>query len=174
MQAKLILSATATLQLLGCPAALDPLDAEDAEVAFAAVHATQQAALEAQSNGSDSTYFRTEVATTFDFDFACPGGGTAHLSGSTLVKDDSVMTDVSTDFSSCKATGGGNITIDGSMHYTTSVTKSEVSTAMNGSLSFAGDIHGSCDFDLETSVTFNEVKTTGSFCGHDAATTVKF
>ncbi|MDC0674437.1 hypothetical protein [Nannocystis radixulma] len=174
MRNKLILSVTASLQFLGCSAALDPLDAEDSKVAFAAVHATQQAALEARSTSSDSTAFRTEVAATFDFDFACTGGGTAHLSGSSLVTDELVKADVSTDFASCKATGGGNITIDGSMHYMSSVTDSEVSSAMNGSLSFAGDIHGSCDFDVKTSVTNDEVMSTGSFCGHDAAVTVNF
>lgn len=178
MRNKLILSVSASLQFLGCSAALDPLNGEDAKVAFAAVDATMQDALAApavQSTSSDTTTFRSdEVAVTLDFDYACTGGGMAHLSGSTLVTDELVMTDVAFDFASCKASGGGDITIDGSMHSETSVSDPEVSTAMNGSLSFVGDINGSCDFDMKTSVTDDKVMVTGSFCGYDAAVTVNF
>ncbi len=103
--------------------------------------------------------FRESVEGAVDYDFACMGGGTVHFSGSVQASSEpaggQAIFELSTDFVGCEVMGG-KITIDGGMDYAASASSSgdaDVTFAMNGSLSFSGDIDGSCDFDVKFSAT---------------------
>lgn len=190
MRNELVLSAIASLALVGCSGP-DPLNVEDSRVAFAVVSATLVSGAEAASasgtaaHTGDSLVFRKSVEGAVDYDFACIDGGTVHFSGSVHASSDpsggQATFELSTDFVGCKVMGG-NITIDGGMDYSASTSGSssgdaDVTFAMNGSLSFSGDIDGSCDFDVKFSAaTTGEgsagVMYSGSICGHDAAVTL--
>lgn len=187
MHSQAVLSVIASLVLVGC-AGSDPLNAEDSRVAFAALSATLESGAAAAGDGTaaytgDSPAFRDLIDTMVDYDFPCMGGGKAHFSGSVQVSSepdsDHTAVDLSTDFDSCTAEGG-NIIIDGGMDYVVLVSSSaesdNVTVVMKGSLSFSGDIVGSCDIDVKLFVTSSEdesgVMYEGSICGHNAAVTI--
>ncbi len=186
MHNRIVLSAIASLALIGCS---DQLNEEDSRVAFAAAYSTLQVgAAEAQSNAGtaahtgDTPAFRDAAAGTVDYNYSCPGGGSAHYVGSLQASSDGgggqATFDLSTDFAGCKTIG--NITVDGSMDYAASVTgtadTASVTFAMNGSLSFSGEVDGSCDIDVKISVNATQgaagLSYSGSVCGHDAAATL--
>lgn len=186
MPNKLMLSAIACIGLVGCA---EQLNEEDSRVAFTVVSATLEAGAAAAPASGSAAYtgpslaFREDVDAAVDYDFACVGGGKAHFSGTVLVSsepdNDQVAVDLSTDFNGCKAEVG-DITIDGGMDYSVSVSaagdSNDVTVTMDGKLSFSGDINGACDIDVKLSVSStpdsSSVVYSGSICGHDAEVTV--
>lgn len=173
--------------LLGCS---QQLSEEDARVAFVAAYSTLStggAAAAASAGGTaahatDTPAFRAGAAGSVDFDYMCPGGGSAHFAGSATAASDGTTGQatftLSTDFAGCKTLV--DITIDGSMDYASSVSGSaeaaEVTFSMTGSLDFAGKVEGSCDIDVKLSVSATAGSAMGTYegsvCGHDAAATL--
>ena len=183
---RIVLSAIVSLALIGCS---DQLSEEDSRVAFAAASSTLSlGAAEAQSNAGtaahtgDTPAFRDAAAGTVDYSYACPGGGTAHFVGSLQASSDGVggqaTFDLSTDFAGCKSLA--NITIDGGIDYAAAVSgtadAASVIFSMNGSLSFSGEVDGSCDLDVKFAVNATQgaagLSYSGSVCGHDASATL--
>lgn len=183
---KIVLSAIASLALIGCS---DQLNEEDSRAAFTAAYATLSAGgAAAQTSAAtpvqadDSPAFRAGAAGSVDYDYACPGGGTAHFAGTvTAVADDvggQANFTFATDFSGCKTLL--DITIDGSIDYASSVTGSaesaSVKFSMDGSLSFSGKVDGSCDIEVDLAVSAvpgtASASYSGSVCGHDASATL--
>lgn len=183
---KIVLSAIASLALIGCS---DQLNEEDSRVAFAAAAATlstgaaaAQTSVAVPVQAEDSPVFRAGAAGSVDYDYACPGGGTAHFAGSvTAVSDDlggQATFTFATDFAGCKTLL--DITIDGNLDYASSVTGSAdsatVTLSMDGSLSFSGKVDGSCDIEVDLSVSAAPGSASGTYsgsvCGHDASSTL--
>jgi hypothetical protein len=186
MHNRIVLSAIASLALIGCS---DQLNEEDSRVAFVAVSSALTAgAAEAQTNAGaaartgDTPAFRDSAAGTINYSYNCPGGGTAQFVGSVQASSDGLggqaAFELATDFVGCKTLV--NITVDGGMDYAASVTgtadAASVTFSMNGSLSFSGEVDGSCDIDLKFSANATQdaagVTYSGSVCGHDASATL--
>lgn len=186
MHNRIALSVFASLALLGCS---KQLDEEDAAVAFAAAYTTLQTggAMAQASAGSaaqveETPAFRAGVEGSVEYDYACPGGGSAHYSGAVTASGDDLGGQATfafaTDFSGCKTLF--DITIDGSIDYSSSVTGSAesatVTFSMDGSLDFAGKVDGSCDIEVDLQVSATPGSASGSYsgsvCGHDASATL--
>jgi hypothetical protein len=159
-------------------------------VAFVAAYSTlsaggaaaQTSAAGTAAHASDTPAFRAGAAGSVDYDYMCPGGGTAHFVGSVAAVSDETSGQatftLATEFAGCKTLV--DITIDGNMDYASSVSGSaeaaEVSFSMSGSLAFEGKVEGSCDVDVKLSVSATPGSATGTYegsvCGHDAAATL--
>jgi len=183
---KIVLSAVASLALIGCS---EQLDEEDSRVAFTAAFSTLSAGgAAAQTSAAtpvqadETPVFRAGAAGSVDYDYACPGGGTAHFAGSVTAVSDDVGGQASftfaTDFAGCKTLL--DVTIDGSLDYASSVSGSAesatVTLSMDGSLSFSGKVDGTCDIEVDLSVSAAPGSAmgtySGSVCGHDASATL--
>lgn len=183
---KMVLSSIATLSLVGCS---QELSEEDSRVGFAAVSSVlatgvsmAQSSASATSVVADETpAFRAEGSANVDFNFNCPGGGTARFVGSAAAAGDPSAAagtfSLSTTFSGCKS--ALNVTIDGDLDYeaTASATgdSAQLSFSMVGSLSFSGEVDGSCDIDVKISASASPGSASGTYqgsiCGHDASAT---
>lgn len=184
---RIVLSSLATFFLVGCS---QELSEKDAQVAFgAALTVLQSGGAMAQSSAGatpvqadDAPAFRAGAEAAVDYDFACPGGGTARFAGSVVAASDETSGQATftfqTDFAACKSLA--NITIDGNMDYASSISGTaeavQLTFSMSGSLSFSGEVEGSCDIDLtlNASATAGSAGGTfeGSVCGHDASATL--
>lgn len=187
MRNQIFLSSIATLALASCSYELSE---EDSRTAFFATQ-TVLAAGAAEAQGSavatpvqaDGTpAFRAGGEANVDFTFNCPGGGTARYTGTAVAAGDTSGAQgtftLSTAFAGCKTLQ--NITIDGDMDYAASASASDASAqlsfTMNGSLSFSGEVDGTCDIDVKIAASATPGSASGSFegsvCGHDAKATL--
>jgi hypothetical protein len=186
MHNRIVLSAIASLALIGCS---DQLNEEDSRVAFVAVSSALTAgAAEAQTNAGaaartgDTPAFRDAAAGTVDYSYNVPGRrhGALRRLGAGVERRARRAGGVRAGdrLRGCKTLV--NITVDGGMDYAASVTgtadAASVTFSMNGSLSFSGEVDGSCDIDLKFSANATQgaagVTYSGSVCGHDASATL--
>lgn len=177
---------SASLLLVACSQELSDDDTRKAWVATNAALAqgsaqAQVAATSVPAVPGQSQDLRPRVAAQVDYTWNCLGGGTAHFVGDAQVDATSGSSDVSfnlaTEFDAC---AGSGVTISGSLDYAASVsaTSGSASTTltMKGSLSYEGDVEGSCDIDMKASVSASAgsvgASYEGSICGHDASATL--
>ena len=176
------------------------LDKEDSLVAFAATTAALsagQSQAQVAANGSaivegESTSFRglgvyPRESANVNYDWTCTGGGTAHYTGAAEVALDesgtstgNVTFDLAAEFDACSVNG---ITLSGDLTYALDLEGTadsiKLKSVMKGSISYEGQIDGSCDWDLTMTVAASSVgagtasaEFSGSICGHDAKATL--
>ena len=120
-------------------------------------------------------------APTSNYDWTCTGGGTAHYAGEAeAVLDDAgasnVTFDIAAEFDACSVNG---ITISGDLQYALDLEGTAdtlmLKSSMKGSMSYEGQVDGSCDWDLTMTVAASSAGAgtvnatfSGSICGHDA------
>lgn len=197
MRSTVFLSTVCTLLLAGCS---HELSEEDARLAYVATYSalaqgSAQATTIANSSplvAADDVELRSggvspRSAAAVDFSWSCPSGGTAHYVGSAEAVTEgagagSANFTLATTFDACAVSG---ITITGDLDYAAAVTVTADSATtqltMTGSLSYDGQVDGSCDWDLTMKVATSGVaggnpsvnaEYSGSMCGHKAAATL--
>lgn len=107
---------------------------------------------------------------TLDFSGPCTLGGSIALTGS--FSGDTAGTnaafDLSTTFAACQELQG---TLDGDVHWTSTVSASGFAASMTGDLDWTdGNGTASCTLDLAMAVTAASISYTGSICGYDVTT----
>ncbi len=195
MQLRLVLGSLACVVLAACSGGLDD---QDSVIAFAATsQALSQGQAQAQvaANGTkivegEQASFRglgvePRASGNVDYDWACTGGGTAHYAGAAEVVVDgagasNVTFDLAAEFTDCSVNG---ITISGDLDYAvdveTTADTAYVMSTMKGSLTYDGQIDGSCDWNLTMKVAASgagagsvSAEFSGSICGHNAKSTL--
>lgn len=156
-----ILVSALVLPVFGCGGDENTLSQEEAGQAFASLSqsmsSVETAAREASVEISDS-----EISATV----TCLNGGSASVEG---IFDSDESFSLSVELDGCTET---NITIDGSLDYTATVTESGLTVIMDGFLSFAGAVEGSCTIDVTTTVGDAGVSIDGSVCGQNVDASV--
>lgn len=96
----------------------------------------------------------------------CPEGGSLTVDADAQTSEDLVTATLEIELDGCGANG---VVIDGYLEYAAEVTDEEVSASMTGDLSFSGDVEGTCEIDIGTTVTHDESSTSvsshASVCG---------
>lgn len=156
-----ILVSAFVLPAVGCGGDENTLSQEEAGQAFAslsqAMTGVESAAREESIEISDS-----EISVTV----ACLNGGSASVEGNF---DSNESFSLSVEFDSCAET---NITIDGSLGYAGTITEDGLTITMEGSLSFSGQVEGSCTIDVTTTVSDAGATVDGSVCGQQVDASV--
>ena len=197
MRNSLFLSLPCALLLVACS---HELSEDDARLAYVATYSalgqgSAQATTIANTTplvAADTPELRSggvqpRAAANVDYTWTCTGGGTAHYVGSAEAVTEgagagSANFTLATTFDACSVAG---ITIDGDLDYAASVSVTADSATtqltMNGSLSYAGQVDGSCDWDLTMKVATSgaaggnpsvNAEYSGSMCGHNASATL--
>lgn len=194
MRHGLVLVTVCSFLAVGCTSSLDK---NDSLVAWAATSvALSQGQVQAQTAASgmaivegQGTSFRglgvhPRAGANVNADWACMGGGTARYVGSaeSLLDDagtSNLTFDLTAEFDACSV---NNITISGDLEYSLAVEGTadsvKLKSTMKGSLSYEGQIDGSCDWNLVATVAASSdgsvaAEYSGSICGHEAAATLK-
>lgn len=194
MRHGLVLVTVCSFLAVGCTSSLDK---NDSLVAWAATSvALSQGQVQAQTAASgmaivegQGTSFRglgvhPRAGANVNADVTCMGGGTARYVGSAESVLDDVGTsnltfDLAAEFDACSV---NNITISGDLEYSLAVEGTadsvKLKSTMKGSLSYEGQIDGSCDWNLVATVAASSdgsvaAEYSGSICGHEAAATLK-
>jgi hypothetical protein len=107
-----------------------------------------------------------DAAVMLNYTFNCTGGGTILYTGSADTSAEMQSVDVSE-----KATGcvSNNITLDGTMSYKTVVNGSNVNFKWTGSLTFKGQVSGTCDVDVTVNSSGAGASVSGTVCGYNIA-----
>ncbi len=98
----------------------------------------------------------------------CPEGGSMEIDAAGTVEGEDVSAALSIEFIGCAADG---VTIDGMLEYAAHVTEAEVSASIMGNLQWSGGAEGTCDIDLEASVSQDgdnvsaSAEVSGGMCG---------
>jgi hypothetical protein len=184
-----ILVVTTVGLLLG--ACSNDLSERDAQVAWAATYVAladgqtqaQLAASGTPAAAGEETSFRglsPRAGANVNYSGPCTGGGSASYVGSAEAVTDgagagAVTFDLAATFDACSVAG---ITISGDLDYSAAVvadtTSAMTELKMIGSLSYDGEVEGSCDWDLRMKFAANtsgmaSAEFSGSICGHDAS-----
>ena len=166
----------------------DQLSKKDSKTAWAATnHSLTRGSSQAQTASAPADSLTT------NFDYSCPGGGTATFAGtfdyatadptgtgiglgSTAIDSDFAVT-----YDNCMSE---DVTIDGTIDYVVSVDLTDTSSSTDftwkGQLDYSGEVEGNCVIDMtgssSTSLTGGsvglDVSYEGSICGHDATKTL--
>lgn len=165
------------------------LSEEDARTAWGATNlALAQGSAQAQTAAAGTPAvpgqggdLQTRAAAQVDYTWNCTSGGTAHFAGEASADAAGGSSDVNftlaTEFSDCSVSG---VTISGSLDYAAMVSASGAGSSttftMKGSLSYSGEVDGSCDIDMTLSASVGGgtvgASYKGSICGHDASATL--
>lgn len=196
MRHGLVLVTVCSLLAVGCTSSLDK---NDSLVAWAATSAAlSQGQVQAQTAASGMAIVEGQGASfrglgvhpragaNVNADVTCIGGGTARYVGlAEAVLDDAgtsnVTFDLTAEFDACSV---NNITISGDLEYSLAVEGTadtlKLKSTMKGSLSYEGQIDGSCDWNLVATVSASGAgagsvvaEYSGTICGHEAAATLK-
>jgi hypothetical protein len=137
---------------------------DDARAAFAA---TTLAMSSAQASAVSHTTAAAPGNLTLDYSGPCELGGTVAVTGTYDSAGSGSHTDFDLDakFSGCHDELG---TLDGALHWTSTVDATGFTAAMTGDIDFTGPNHSaSCTFDLHASVTAASIGYSGTVCGYD-------
>lgn len=156
----LLLSIVAVLASSVSACTGDTLDREEAQTAFLEVMTlSQQVEVAATSESGTSNVVHTVAGA-----LPCPAGGNIDYGGSFDDADPSAF-DLNLDYIGCATIGG--VTIDGDLMYSGSWSSMlNFSFAMDGILSFSGNVSGSCTLDLSLSQSQGTYSAQGDLCGN--------
>lgn len=139
------------------------LNEADAQKAYGAVfYVLGQATSAAESALTQAA----TVDVNIDFTYQCEGGGTLDLVGTLHGSDYFASFDYDATFNGCSAQG---ITMDGDLAYSLDVAETQtgydMDYSMNGDLEFSGGVEGSCDIELNMTMSNGQYEFNGEFCG---------
>ena len=170
----------ATIILTSACGSGEPLPEEDIATAWAA---TEQVLGMANVGGATAAYASTDTtnaATKAEFEVDCPQGGSATFTADSKLSDlrqsENVSVKYEVEFDGCESQGviiDGSIDFDIELSYTES--KIEYSQAIDGTLTWSGDVAGSCDVKIDGSATVNigsssvQYEYSGEICGQEAS-----
>ncbi|MFO0728547.1 MAG: hypothetical protein U1E65_32525 [Myxococcota bacterium] len=157
---KTLLSLALVVPAVGCGGGMSK---QDAMTGWAAANvALSQAFAQAQTMGGG---LHNDATATLNFTYNCPGGGgTIAITGSADTSTPGMESvDVTEKATGCKS---NNITLDGTMSYKTVVNGSAVNFKWTGSLTFSGQVSGTCDIDVTVNSSGTGGSVTGTICGY--------
>ena len=191
MRYTLLVASVCSVFMVACSGGLNNDDTIVAWAATSTALAQGQSQAQLAANGTAATVgpetsFRglgvhPRASANVNYDWACTGGGTASYVGAAeAVADEGgashVTFDLAAEFDACSVSG---TTISGNLDYAvkveTSADAAYVMSTMKGSLSYEGQVDGSCDWDLTMKVAASSAgvgsasaEFSGSVCGHEA------
>ncbi len=148
-----VVVAVAVVGISACGEETDGLNPQDTNLALASVGSAmsqiQITAARAASNGQVTAMIN------------CSGAGTATVDGSWDGTDSYAVT---IEFDGCTEVG---IAIDGAIDTSSAVGEGSASATMSGTLTFSGEVSGTCDVDLHSDAGSGVTLMSGRMCGHD-------
>lgn len=191
MRYSLLVASVCSLLTVACSGGLSDDDTVVAWAATSTALAQGQSQAQLAANGTavkvgPETSFRglgvhPRASANVNYEWACTGGGTASYVGAAeaVVDEDgatNVTFDLAAQFDACSVSG---TTISGDLDYAVKVETSAgmayVMSTMKGSLSYEGQVDGSCDWNLTMKVATSSAgegsvaaEFSGSVCGHEA------